>query len=299
MATVTGYTAERMQDIEDGTVVDGNIVGDNLILVRHDGGQIDAGSVRGPQGIQGPAGLAAVLPGIISMFGGNTAPAGYLLCNGAAVSRTTYAALYAQIGVLHGAGDGTTTFNLPDMQARFPIGKGVATYADVVGEKGGSKDAVAVSHQHDIDHSHSVPNHQHGMTHTHTAGANPDSQQHTHIVDIRSDIAGHHLHGWSQSEFPYVAGANGFPYTMGVNGGMNMARWGESDNGSHDHRVLGNTTTPSQAHTHTVNVSSHTSPTDAAGAQSLNHVGKSVVAGEAGTDKNLPPYIVVNFIIKT
>ena len=137
------------------------------------------------------------------------------------------------------------------------------------------------------------------MTHTHTAGANPDSQQHTHIVDIMADTNGYHTHGWTQNEFPYVAGASGYPYSMAANGGMLMARWGETDNGSHDHRVLGNTTTPSQAHTHTVNVSSHTSPTDAAGAQSLNHLGKSSVVGVDGTDKNLPPFVVVNYIIKT
>lgn len=56
MATVTGFTAERMQNIEDATVVDGNIVGDDLILITNDATEINAGSVRGPQGIQGPIG---------------------------------------------------------------------------------------------------------------------------------------------------------------------------------------------------------------------------------------------------
>lgn len=53
MATVTGYTAEFMDTINDNTVVDGNVVGDNLILVTRGGTNIDAGNVRGPQGIQG------------------------------------------------------------------------------------------------------------------------------------------------------------------------------------------------------------------------------------------------------
>lgn len=48
----------------------------------------------------------------------------YLLCNGAAVSRTAYAALFTQIGTRYGAGDGSTTFNLPDFQGRSPIGAG-------------------------------------------------------------------------------------------------------------------------------------------------------------------------------
>lgn len=74
-----------------------------------------------------------------------TAPAGYLLCNGAAVSRTAYAALFAVIGTTFGAGDGSTTFNLPDTRNRMPIGAG-SLYA--VGGTGGSKDAIIVSHTH-------------------------------------------------------------------------------------------------------------------------------------------------------
>lgn len=56
MATVTGYTAQRMKQIEDSAVVDGNVVGNNLILVTHAGTNIDAGNVRGPQGPQGVPG---------------------------------------------------------------------------------------------------------------------------------------------------------------------------------------------------------------------------------------------------
>ena len=52
-------------------------------------------------------------------FAGKTVPEGYLLCNGAAVSRTTYARLFAAIGTTYGAGDGSTTFNLPDVNERF------------------------------------------------------------------------------------------------------------------------------------------------------------------------------------
>jgi len=56
MATITGLTADRMLAIEAASVVDGDVVGDNLILTKHDGTQINAGSVRGPQGDQGPVG---------------------------------------------------------------------------------------------------------------------------------------------------------------------------------------------------------------------------------------------------
>jgi len=61
------------------------------------------------------AAVAAVSPaGTVSFFAGPVAPAGWLECNGAAVSRATYASLFAVIQTTHGAGDGTTTFNLPD-----------------------------------------------------------------------------------------------------------------------------------------------------------------------------------------
>jgi hypothetical protein len=58
-----------------------------------------------------------VPPGAIVDFGFTTAPTGYLLCDGAAVSRTTYAALYSVIGTTYGAGDGSTTFNVPNQSA--------------------------------------------------------------------------------------------------------------------------------------------------------------------------------------
>jgi len=56
MTTVTGLTAERMLEIEAASVVDGEVIGNDLILTRHDASQINAGNVRGPQGIQGPVG---------------------------------------------------------------------------------------------------------------------------------------------------------------------------------------------------------------------------------------------------
>ena len=56
MATITGLTAERMLEIEAASIVDGDVVGDNLILTRQNGSTINAGSVRGAQGVAGPAG---------------------------------------------------------------------------------------------------------------------------------------------------------------------------------------------------------------------------------------------------
>lgn len=66
-----------------------------------------------------------VPPGAITMWGGgNVAPQGWHNCYGAAVSRATYAALFAAIGTTYGAGDGVSTFNLPHLGARFPLGRG-------------------------------------------------------------------------------------------------------------------------------------------------------------------------------
>lgn len=70
--------------------------------------------------------------GVILTFGGSTVPEGFLLCNGAAISRTTYAKLFAAIGTLYGAGDGATTFNLPDMRDRFAEGAGTYSVGTAV-----------------------------------------------------------------------------------------------------------------------------------------------------------------------
>lgn len=81
-------------------------------------------------------------------------PAKWLLQNGAAVSRSTYSALFGKIGTTFGVGDGSTTFNLPDRRDRFGIGKGVSSGNDALGETGGSRDAVVVTHTHPMPHTH-------------------------------------------------------------------------------------------------------------------------------------------------
>ena len=61
-------------------------------------------------------------PGTIEVYSKTTAPSGYLLCNGQAVSRTTYKDLFAVIGTTYGAGNGSTTFNVPNLSGKLPIG---------------------------------------------------------------------------------------------------------------------------------------------------------------------------------
>ena len=91
--------------------------------------------------------ISTAMAGMIQMFGGSTAPTGWLLCNGAAVSRTDYAALFAVIGTTYGTGDGSTTFNLPNLQGRFPLGSS-SSYA--LAATGGSADAIVPYHNHSM-----------------------------------------------------------------------------------------------------------------------------------------------------
>lgn len=61
----------------------------------------------------------AANPGTVAWFAAGTAPTGWIKANGAAVSRSTYAALFAAIGTTHGSGDGAATFNVPDLRGEF------------------------------------------------------------------------------------------------------------------------------------------------------------------------------------
>jgi microcystin-dependent protein len=104
--------------------------------------------------LQGAGG--GVPTGMLQMWSTASAPTGYLLCDGSAVSRSTYSALFAVISTTFGTGDGSTTFNLPDYRGRSPLGVS-GSYA--LASTGGSADAVVVSHTHTISdpgHSHSA-----------------------------------------------------------------------------------------------------------------------------------------------
>lgn len=97
--------------------------------------------------------------GVIIQFAGSTAPTGYLACNGAAVARTTYPNLFAAIGTTWGAGNGTTTFNIPDLRGMFVRGTGTnGTYSTSVGPALGAYQADQfASHTHiatDSGHQH-------------------------------------------------------------------------------------------------------------------------------------------------
>ncbi|MGE3267147.1 MAG: tail fiber protein [Chloroflexota bacterium] len=121
----------------------------------------------------------------------STAAPGWLVCNGAAVSRTTYADLFEELGTTYGVGDGSTTFNLPDLSAKYLRGAGGGVG---VGESGGSATADVPAHSHPhshgggslaYSHSHNGQAHTHPGSHSHGAGT--ITYQHDHTVDINHD----------------------------------------------------------------------------------------------------------------
>lgn len=110
-------------------------------------------------------GLSAVsmMPGSIIMYASTATPAGYLLCQGQAVSRTTYAALFAVVNTAYGAGDGSTTFNVPNLLGRFPVMLNAAeTEWSAIGQVGGEK-------THTLTLAES-PAHAHNFTYTGSPG---------------------------------------------------------------------------------------------------------------------------------
>lgn len=120
-----------------------------------------------------PAALAAGIadgffkPGDIKAHANYTIPSGWVPCNGAALSRTTYAALYNVLGAglsPWGQGDGSTTFNVPDLRGRMPMGVGTHTDIDNIG----TTDGRAVD-QRIAAHTHLVFGHTHTYSHVHGA----------------------------------------------------------------------------------------------------------------------------------
>lgn len=198
---------------------------------------LDANPLRRESRKQAQRAQSAIPVGTILPYGGSTAPAGFAMCDGTALSRTKDAALYAVIGTTYGVGDGSTTYNTPNLVNRFPVGAG-GLYAS--GATGGSKDAIAVSHTHTA--TVTDPSHGHGVT----------DGTHAHTV-LGSGGGG---------------GASGL---VGNDGGGPTGGADSSFNGS--------------------NISVNSSTTGIT-------VGISTT-GSSGTNANLPPYLGVNYIIKT
>jgi len=132
-------------------------------------------------GISSATGAVGFMPvGVVVPFAGSTSPAGWQLCYGQAISRTTYAGLFTTIGTTYGTGDGSTTFNVPDLRGRSVAGVDnmggtaasrltatVLTAANTLGATGGTEThtlttAQLASHNHTQDsHNHTQNSHNH------------------------------------------------------------------------------------------------------------------------------------------
>ena len=117
----------------------------------------DGANLTGIEGIP----TATIVP-----WSSASVPSGFLECNGAAVSRTTYADLFAIVGTTYGAGDGSSTFNVPDLQDNVAVGKsnnkslastGGANTVASSGNVGGSTGNASLSTSQLASHSHNVP----------------------------------------------------------------------------------------------------------------------------------------------
>jgi microcystin-dependent protein len=177
---------------------------------------------------QGPVPIGAFID-----FAGTTAPAGYLPCNGQAVSRTTYAELFTAIGTTWGAGDGSTTFNVPPMADRYRRHAG-GTYGGAVGTL---QNPDVTPHTHLVagntgtesaDHSHSFSGTTQGMN-----ANNP----HAHSVVAPGSNTS--------------TGGGAFACAAGVGNTSTAAA-----NIDHGHAFSGSTSGVSQAHTHAINFAS-------------------------------------------
>jgi len=111
--------------------------------------------------------IANVPSGSLLMWPTTSAPSGYLLCNGSAVSRTTYSGLFSVLGTTFGSGDGSTTFNLPNYADRMPIG--VGTIASSIGATGGSSTTtISQANLPNVNFTVTDPGHFHSVTGTST-----------------------------------------------------------------------------------------------------------------------------------
>jgi microcystin-dependent protein len=128
-------------------------------------------------------------------FAGSSAPTDWLLCDGAAVSRAVYAGLFAVIGTTYGAGDGSTTFNVPNAKGRVTVGRDAGqSEFDTLAETGGAKTHTLTTSE--------MPSHSHGVT----------DPGHTHSLVVSATLGGGQLYAKDE---PNTTGTQGAPNSLG------------------------------------------------------------------------------------
>lgn len=156
--------------------------------------------------------IGSVLP-----FGGGTAPDGYLICDGSAVDRTEYAALFDVVGTNFGPGNGVDTFNLPDMRGRVAVGKAASGTFNTINNSGGAETHALTVNE--------IPSHSHtGSTSTN----------------------GNHTHQYTRTTQRLTKIQNPADNTEGVGDYYNPAN--TSTDGNHNHSFTTNPSGGGQAH---------------------------------------------------
>ncbi len=245
-------------------------------------------------------------PGLTSPYAGPTAPAGWLLCDGSAVSRTTYLALFTVVGVAYGPGNGSSTFNLPDLRGRVVAGKddmggsaanritnGVSGFdAATLGAAGGSQSYTpggSIGGSQSIAHVHTGLSHSHNFPHTHMWGFHVGANRNINTAKTsdrnRTTVAS----GTGTSAFV-------IPISFAVSGG-GANYYADADSGTDRSfytsgvldPVSGTTANP-ETTTSTVNISGM-STNDTVNGVNFTFTGTSA--------SNVQPTFVLNYIIKT
>lgn len=205
--------------------------------------------------------------GMVADFAGPTAPAGWLICDGRAVSRTTYSNLFAVIGGYWGAGDGATTFNLPNLNGRSTIGPGAFTDQSGAGYNFTFTSAIGYVYQgigqaqlpnyalyvdYQGTHSHggasvAAGNHSHSTdaqgNHSHGGGTSNNNLDHYHTGT--TDTQGWHVHNYTMPQW-----GNG-NWVQGASGTQLQFVGAQTDNqGAHAHNMQ--TGGASTAHSHVI-----------------------------------------------
>ncbi len=121
---------------------------------------------------EGGTGVDSTPIGAVFMYASNSIPSNWLLCNGQEINREEYSNLFNIIGTIYGEGDGETTFNLPNLKGRVPIGKDDNDYDfDILGKTGGEKEHTLTINE--------MPNHNHKIgvdNNTFGAGSYPNNR---------------------------------------------------------------------------------------------------------------------------
>lgn len=274
----------------------------------------------GDTGGQGSSVTDKFIPGMLTMWGGATVPLGFLLCDGTAVNRLTYATLFAVIGTSFGAGDGSTTFNVPDLRSRSPIGfgqgTGLSNYA--MGASGGEESHVLTANENGV-HSHSVtdPGHNHTQNaHTHTVtdpGHTHTQNAHTHTQDAHTHTQDAHTHtvtdpGHSHSTSFLTANSASGSHARQLTANNN-------ESGIYNYNTSSVTTGISNANTTATNQNTTATNQNATATNNSNTTGVSNANATATNNSNttglsvdssglgnahntLHPYLAINFIIK-